>query len=317
MTMVKRGRRTVGTGVLLVAMLALTGCSGQDSAIVTGEGYSWEGDDLRLGSGAEIQIVGDSEIPGRIVDPGFDLKVQFSTALDRDVTLTIDLGATEDTEYVNIRLPRNMNFAVTYDHFEGDLAYYGCWNGTCFGEYEEWFEREGEVKEFHVSGSGSDPGSGEGEGPVLTLNLVNGYIGSTTVYNVEFGDWAGDHDSADVGTRKLVALPADVLFKFGEATLAPGARDLIWQVAEEIPEDEVVKVDGHTDSKGSEGANARLAQERSRAVADVLREGRPDLSVTDEGHSSSQPVKKNEIDGKDNPAGRAANRRVEISYIKE
>ncbi|MDR1441770.1 MAG: OmpA family protein [Bifidobacteriaceae bacterium] len=267
--------------------------------------------------------MGDSAIPARIISGGGSIAVQVSTVFDRDATLTVDLAGTDDTENLDIWLPANTNFAVTYDHFEGDLAYKGCWNGTCFGQnalgdYYSWFGREGEVREFHVSGSGSDPGSGEGEGPVVTLNVVNGNVpGKLTVHTDEFVYSPGENYPGDAETRPYGVLKADVLFKFGKATLAPGARDLILTVAEQIPQGTAVKIDGHTDSKGSESANARLAQERARAVADVLRESRPDLSVTDEGHSNSQPVEENEVDGKDNPAGRAVNRRVEISYVTE
>ncbi|MDR1441769.1 MAG: OmpA family protein [Bifidobacteriaceae bacterium] len=326
--------------MLLVGVMALTGCSGQDEgspdepaqsnesrasnglgkAVVTDSDgrYHWDGDDLYLGGGAEVQIVGDSGIPARIIRQGGSFGLRVSTVFDRDVTVTVDLGATDSGDYLDVWLPANTNFAVTYDHFEGDLVYQGCWNGTCFGEYSDWFRRKGEVKEFHVSGSGSDPGSGEGEGPVLTLNLVNGYVGSTTVYNEEFAYRPEADYSGDGETEQDWVLAADVLFRFGEATLAPGARDLILMVAEKIPEGASVKVDGHTDSKGDEDVNLSLSQDRAGAVADVLREARLDLTVTDAGHASSVSIEPKEREnGQDNPAGRAANRRVEISYVTE
>ncbi len=42
--------------------------------------------------------------------------------------------------------------------------------------------------------------------------------------------------------------------------------------------------------------------------------GRTDLSYEIEGRGASEPVAPNEINGNDNPDGRAENRRVEITY---
>ncbi|GAB2505077.1 hypothetical protein GCM10027063_50410 [Promicromonospora xylanilytica] len=49
-------------------------------------------------------------------------------------------------------------------------------------------------------------------------------------------------------------------------------------------------------------------------MAGILRDARPDLRLTVKGHGERQPIAENEVDGKDNPAGRAKNRRVEVSY---
>lgn len=45
----------------------------------------------------------------------------------------------------------------------------------------------------------------------------------------------------------------------------------------------------------------------------MLRETRADLQLTVTGHGSRHPVAENQVDGEDNPAGRALNRRVEIN----
>lgn len=112
----------------------------------------------------------------------------------------------------------------------------------------------------------------------------------------------------------VVTLTSDLLFEFGSADLTPAARDAVTALADDIPEGAAIEVDGHTDSVGSEELNLDLSQRRADAVADVLRAARADLELTVTGHGESQPVAENEVGGEDNPAGRALNRRVEVTY---
>ncbi|MDR1441767.1 MAG: OmpA family protein [Bifidobacteriaceae bacterium] len=329
-------RKWIGAaGVLLVAVLALTGCSGSDdvatskpraSSTSVGSGwdrwegksgwsldwaavavgpdkadlenaYHWVDNELYVADGLTLQFLGDSAIPERVHYRGIQFEAEFLTVSDQDLTITFDF----DSEYVSavdITVPGNQNLAVTYGDFDGRLSYEGCWNGTCF-----------DGKELPISGSGSDPGVVAGEGPVLTLDFVDGH-GSTETKII-----AGEASATESSEEEtVVTMTADVLFEFGKASLAPGAHEAIWKVVKEIPQGVAVKVDGHTDSKGGDDINGPLSKDRAKAVADFLREIRRDLTVTDEGHSSSQPAADNEIDGKDNPAGRAKNRRVVLSY---
>ena len=81
-----------------------------------------------------------------------------------------------------------------------------------------------------------------------------------------------------------------------------------------------VKVEGHTDSKGTEEYNQKLSERRADAVRQYLiKEGavkKAMISAT--GYGELKPVAPNETrDGKDNPEGRAENRRVEILIISE
>ncbi|MDR1441768.1 MAG: OmpA family protein [Bifidobacteriaceae bacterium] len=333
-------RKWVGAaGVLLVAVLALTGCAGQNDGTPSkpdaslwspgsrpnpslgsgwerwegngGSGwvaigpekvdledeYHWVGNDLYVADGTSIQFLGDSAIPERVYFRWIDFEVRFSAVLEQDATVTFDFDD-QNVAWFNITVPGNQNFVVTYEDFETDLIYEGCWNGTCF-----------DGKRLSISGSGSDPGSGAGEGPVLTLNLADGEAGAETKIVPEETSVTESSDEETV-----VTMTADVLFEFGKATLAPGARDQILKVVKEIPQGVAVKIDGHTDSIGGDDINIPLSRDRAKTVADVLRAARSDLTVTDEGHSSSQPVAPNEIEGKDNPAGRALNRRVVLSY---
>ncbi|MFJ3403598.1 OmpA family protein [Promicromonospora sp. NPDC090134] len=111
-----------------------------------------------------------------------------------------------------------------------------------------------------------------------------------------------------------VRLTSDLLFRFGEHEVTESADEAIRGLLDDIPQGAKVAVDGHTDSIGDDTFNDQLSQRRADAVADILRDARPDLRLTVKGHGEKQPIAENEVEGKDNPAGRAKNRRVEVGY---
>lgn len=122
------------------------------------------------------------------------------------------------------------------------------------------------------------------------------------------------HEEKD---RAVVTLTSDLLFEFGKATLTPKAAAAVDELAASIPQDATVHVDGYTDSVGSTATNVTLSRQRARAVAAVLADARPDLTLRTTGHGEADPVAKNTVGGQDNPAGRALNRRVELSYATD
>ena len=75
-----------------------------------------------------------------------------------------------------------------------------------------------------------------------------------------------------------------------------------------------VRVEGHTDSKGSDAYNQRLSQRRSESVVKYLISKGIDPSRLEAvGFGKSRPIAPNQNpDGGDNPIGRAKNRRVEV-----
>jgi OOP family OmpA-OmpF porin len=75
-----------------------------------------------------------------------------------------------------------------------------------------------------------------------------------------------------------------------------------------------VKLDGYTDSTGTEAFNMKLSERRAMAVRDYLiKEAGVDPSkITVVGHGGADPVADNKT-----PEGRAKNRRVEISILSE
>lgn len=107
-----------------------------------------------------------------------------------------------------------------------------------------------------------------------------------------------------------VRLTSDVLFDFNSAALRPASRDTLQDLAnnfERYP-DNIIVVEGHTDSVGSEAYNQRLSEQRAANVADYLIDNgvRPG-NVTVYGYGELRPKSTNET-----AEGRQLNRRVEI-----
>jgi outer membrane protein OmpA-like peptidoglycan-associated protein/tetratricopeptide (TPR) repeat protein len=79
-----------------------------------------------------------------------------------------------------------------------------------------------------------------------------------------------------------------------------------------------IEVDGHTDSKGSDAYNEKLSQKRADDAAEYLEsKGVAKERVVTKAMGKSMPLAPNEIDGKDDPEGRAQNRRVEFKIIPD
>jgi outer membrane protein OmpA-like peptidoglycan-associated protein len=117
--------------------------------------------------------------------------------------------------------------------------------------------------------------------------------------------------------RELFTLKG-VLFEFDKSTLTKGAKDTLGIAVRYLKDhgDVRVEIQGHTDSKGSDEYNMKLGERRAESVKAYL--GTQGISadrVTTRSFGESQPVAENTINGKDNPAGRALNRRVVIIEI--
>jgi OOP family OmpA-OmpF porin len=84
--------------------------------------------------------------------------------------------------------------------------------------------------------------------------------------------------------------------------------------------DAIVDLQGHTDSIGTEQYNQKLSERRAEAVRQYLiKEGAVDQArISTRGYGESRPIAPNRTkEGKDNPQGRAENRRVEILIVSE
>ena len=110
--------------------------------------------------------------------------------------------------------------------------------------------------------------------------------------------------------RGLIVNISDVLFDFNKYTLKPGAREKMAKVSGILLAYPglTIKVEGHTDSIGSDEYNLKLSEQRADAVRDYLvQQAVPPGAVTAVGLGKADPVASN-----DNPAGRQRNRRVEL-----
>lgn len=79
-----------------------------------------------------------------------------------------------------------------------------------------------------------------------------------------------------------------------------------------------VQLSSHTDSKGTESYNLELSEKRAQeALKYVVSKGIDESRITAKGYGETLPVAPNELpNGKDNPAGRAKNRRTEFKVVK-
>lgn len=118
-------------------------------------------------------------------------------------------------------------------------------------------------------------------------------------------------------TEIRIALSADVLFDFDSSDIKAEAAEALQQVAAMIREypGQPVRIEGHTDSKGSDAYNQALSEDRALSVMDWLFDeaGLEGVGFETLGFGESVPAAPNELpDGSDDPDGRQKNRRVEI-----
>jgi outer membrane protein OmpA-like peptidoglycan-associated protein len=107
-----------------------------------------------------------------------------------------------------------------------------------------------------------------------------------------------------------VTFGAGILFDVNEYDLRSDARTEIARMAEILTKypDTYVRIEGHTDSDGSESYNQTLSERRASAVTAYLTEKNISVGrLKNFGFGESRPVASNE-----SPDGKQANRRVEV-----
>lgn len=123
------------------------------------------------------------------------------------------------------------------------------------------------------------------------------------------------------GDEQKIGLRTDVLFAFDKATLSKKATSVLDEAVAQTrknadPSKPPITITGFTDSKGGDAYNVKLSRRRAAAVEKYL-SGKLGTSYQyrTDGKGEANPIAANtKKDGSDNPAGRARNRRVEISY---
>jgi outer membrane protein OmpA-like peptidoglycan-associated protein len=143
------------------------------------------------------------------------------------------------------------------------------------------------------------------------------------IFRVEdIGGRVQDIRVKETATEVRIQLAADVLFDFDKADILPKAAAALKQAAEIIRAKAKgqVRIEGHTDSKGSDSYNQRLSERRADAVKNWLveKENLRGVNFTARGLGARNPVAPNtKPDGSDDPDGRQKNRRVEIVVGKQ
>lgn len=142
------------------------------------------------------------------------------------------------------------------------------------------------------------------------------------VFRVEdLGGKVEDLAVKETDTDIRVDLAADVLFDFDKADLLPKAEETLKKAADLVKERNkggVVRIEGHTDAKGSDAYNQKLSLRRADSVKRwFVDHGLKDLRFSTKGFGATQPIAPNtKPDGSDDPDGRQKNRRVEIVIKK-
>ena len=128
---------------------------------------------------------------------------------------------------------------------------------------------------------------------------------------------------ADVTQQEIkVNLSADLLFDFDKADIKPAAEPELMKVVTVLKSypNAQVNIEGHTDGKGGDAYNQPLSERRASVVAQwlIAHAGASPANVHTRGRGKSKPIAPNtNPDGSDNLAGRAKNRRVEITVTKQ
>ena len=124
---------------------------------------------------------------------------------------------------------------------------------------------------------------------------------------------AGLVEVRDLAERSIITIRGDGLFDPGSAQLAAKVLPLMGRIADELQRTPgQVLVTGHTDNQPIRSirypSNWHLSQDRAQAVKDLLSTKVKPERIRSEGLADTQPVTDNAT-----PAGRAKNRRVEIT----
>lgn len=169
---------------------------------------------------------------------------------------------------------------------------------------------------------GAIVGGGKGAGQGAAIGAVVGLIGGGLIGNYmdnqakEMQAVLAEQDRLRRNQENLqVILANDVLFDSGSATIQPGGRSKLRQLADILNRypSETVQIVGYTDSRGTEQSNLDLSRRRAQAVAEELTAGGVSPSrISTRGLGAADPMATNAT-----PEGRAQNRRVVITVTPD
>jgi outer membrane protein OmpA-like peptidoglycan-associated protein len=128
-----------------------------------------------------------------------------------------------------------------------------------------------------------------------------------------------DLGAKTTATEIRIELSSDVLFDFDQAALLPKAIPELEKVATVLKSypNAACSIEGHTDNKGLKDYNQKLSERRANSVKAWLVAHGISSPLTIRGWGAARPAAPNALpNGRDDPAGRQKNRRVEIVVKK-
>jgi len=116
-----------------------------------------------------------------------------------------------------------------------------------------------------------------------------------------------------IGDNITLNMPGNITFAFDSSSLQPQFYPVLDSVANTLTQynQTVIEVAGHTDNVGTDAYNQALSQQRANSVASYLSgKGVMQQRMIVVGAGETRPIASNDTD-----AGRAQNRRVEITIV--
>ena len=284
------------------------------STILSGSGAGVTSSDSGsvINSGAGAGVI--TEGPVSIVYGGEGSGTYTNSETGENITISSDGSGTYKSKTLSINV--SADGSGTYDNSETGVKINISSTGS--GTYED---TKNNIKY-------NNNGDGGGTYTSATLNIINKGDGTALVNGksvkaeklppvAKVGKFPKVESLKPVKScGTVITLQDGVLFDFGKYDLRPEAKATLAKLATVLNQAKVpaAQINGHTDSIGDDAFNQDLSEKRA-AVATQLKADGVTANLQTHGYGKTQPVADNtNADGSDNPAGRQANRRVEI-YI--
>lgn len=285
------------------------------STILSGSGAGVTSSDSGsvINSGAGAGVI--TEGPVSIVYGGEGSGTYTNSETGENITVSSDGSGTYKSKTLSINV--SSDGSGTYDNSETGVKINISSTGS--GTYED---SKNNIKY-------NNNGNGGGTYTSATLNIINNGDGTALVNGqsvkaeklppvAKVGKFPKVESLKPVKScGTVITLQDGVLFDFGKYDLRPEAKATLAKLATVLNQVKVpaAQINGHTDSIGDDAFNQDLSEKRASAVATQLKADGVTANLQTHGYGKTQPVADNtNADGSDNPAGRQANRRVEI-YI--
>ena len=285
------------------------------STILSGSGAGVTSSDSGsvINSGAGAGVI--TEGPVSIVYGGEGSGTYTNSETGENITVSSDGSGTYKSKTLSINV--SSDGTGTYDNSETGVKINISSTGS--GTYED---SKNNIKY-------NNNGNGGGTYTSSTLNIINNGDGTALVNGqsvkaeklppvAKVGKFPKVESLKPVKScGTVITLQDGVLFDFGKYDLRPEAKATLAKLATVLNQAKVpaAQINGHTDSIGDDAFNQDLSEKRASAVATQLKADGVSANLETHGYGKTQPVADNtNADGSDNPAGRQANRRVEI-YI--